>query len=206
MADRPEFDGRTALVPRTPGHALFCNCHECHPDPSSIHDLYPSDPGRYARQLNAEMRSDLELANAEIDCLRHLLNRLGANEHWQPDVDMGIGIESGVFSTNSITFDVCACCIMIRSSGLLTPPHRTRIGFSSAWEVPQEVSRLIFYDHYDMDGAAFKAGLTTNKRLGAAEGLVGVITKGRLTRKSYTQQAIVMAMAHIESDLAPKGQ
>ena len=50
----------------------------------------------------------------------------------------------------------------------------------------------------DMTEASVKAGLSDNSDLGAKEGLIGIVTKGRLTRKDYTKQAIRTALIHLE--------
>lgn len=49
-----------------------------------------------------------------------------------------------------------------------------------------------------MNKAAYQAGFTKNPKVGSAEGLVGIMTKGRLTRKDYTKEAIRMALIHLE--------
>ena len=51
-----------------------------------------------------------------------------------------------------------------------------------------------------MNDAAHKAGLTKNPKVGSAEGLVGIMTKGRLTRKEYTKEAIRTALIHIDTE------
>lgn len=56
----------------------------------------------------------------------------------------------------------------------------------------------MFKDGLDMNEAAYKAGLTKNLKVGTAEGLVGIMTKGRLTRKEYTKEAIRTALIHLE--------
>jgi non-canonical (house-cleaning) NTP pyrophosphatase len=37
--------------------------------------------------------------------------------------------------------------------------------------------------------------------LGSAEGIIGVLTKGRLTRKEYVKQAITMALINLENSI-----
>jgi non-canonical (house-cleaning) NTP pyrophosphatase len=36
-------------------------------------------------------------------------------------------------------------------------------------------------------------------KVGSAEGAVGLLTKGRITRLDYIKQSIVMAMIHLEN-------
>jgi len=52
-----------------------------------------------------------------------------------------------------------------------------------------------------MNQAFSRAGLTNNPKLGSQEGAVGLLTKGRLTRKEYTKQAIRTALIHLENEI-----
>lgn len=111
------------------------------------------------------------------------------------DCDYSFGLESGLMevpNTKSGYMDVCVCAIF---DGL-----EFHLGLSSAWEAPREVSELILNDGIDMNEAAYKVGLTKNLNVGSAEGLIGVMTKGRLTRKEYTKESIRTAMIHIDKD------
>ena len=47
--------------------------------------------------------------------------------------------------------------------------------------------------------AFYKLGLTENKKIGSAEGAIGLLTNGRVTRKDYTKQAVHMALIHLEN-------
>lgn len=72
--------------------------------------------------------------------------------------------------------DVCACAIF--------DGHNYYLGLSSAWEPPATVVHYsIINEGLDMNEAALKAGLTPKKNVGSAEGLVGIVTKGKLSRK-----------------------
>jgi len=67
-------------------------------------------------------------------------------------------------------------------------------------ETTKEVSGYMFNDGLNMNEAAYKAGLTKDLNVGAKEGLIGIMTKGRLTRKEYTKEAIRTALIHLEAD------
>ena len=95
-------------------------------------------------------------------------------------------------NTKSGYMDVCVCAIY---DGI-----EFHLGLSSAWEAPKEVSEFILNEGLDMNEAAYKAGLTEDLKIGSAEGLVGIMTKGRLTRKEYTKESIRTAMIHIDKD------
>jgi inosine/xanthosine triphosphatase len=109
------------------------------------------------------------------------------------DCHYSFGIESGLMAvpnTKTGYMDVCACAIF---DG--TEYH---LGLSSAWEAPKEVAHYILNEGMDMNEAAHKAGLTKDRKVGSAEGLVGIMTKGRLTRKEYTKEAIRTALIHVD--------
>lgn len=107
--------------------------------------------------------------------------------------DLAIGLESGVFTQatgcSAQLFDVCACAILTSGS-----EGELFVGLSSAWTVPKNVSEMIFRDHIDMDEALFRANLTEDRKIGRADGAVGLLSEGRLTRQAYTQQAIEAAL------------
>ncbi|MBI2473512.1 DUF84 family protein [Candidatus Uhrbacteria bacterium] len=104
------------------------------------------------------------------------------------------GIESGLMAvpyTKTGFMDVCVCVIYNGKDYYL--------GLSSAWEVPQPVTRLIMEEGLDMNDAAMRAGYTTNSNIGSDQGLIGIVTKGRLDRKTYTKEAIRTALIHLET-------
>jgi non-canonical (house-cleaning) NTP pyrophosphatase len=41
--------------------------------------------------------------------------------------------------------------------------------------------------------------MTTNENIGSEEGAIGILTKGRMTRKEYTKQALRTALIHLET-------
>lgn len=112
------------------------------------------------------------------------------------DCTYSFGIESGVMEvpyTKTGYMDFTSCVIYDGTNFY--------IGLSPALETPQRVMRYIFEQGMNFNDAFYEAGLTSNKTLGEAEGFVGLLTKNRLTRKSYTQQAIICAMVHLENDM-----
>jgi inosine/xanthosine triphosphatase len=116
-----------------------------------------------------------------------------------PGHDLSFGIESGLIEvphTKTGLMDVCVCAIF---DG--TEYH---IGLSSAFECPPKVIEFVRGEGLDLNQAFFKAGLTEDPKIGSAEGAVGLLTKGRVTRMDYTKQAIAMAMIHLENAEAYK--
>lgn len=110
------------------------------------------------------------------------------------DCTYSFGIESGLMAvpnSKSGFMDVCVCAIF---DG--TEYH---LGLSSAWEAPTRVMKHMLEEGLDMNQAALRAGMTDSPNVGSAEGLVGIMTKGRLTRKEYTKESIRTALIHLEN-------
>jgi len=107
------------------------------------------------------------------------------------------GIESGLMQvpqTKTGNMDICACAIY--------DGKNHNLGLSCAFEFPPVVTRMIYREGIDANEAFFRCGLTENRKVGSSEGAIGILTKGRMTRKDYTKQAIQMALIHLEnSDL-----
>ena len=110
------------------------------------------------------------------------------------ECDYSIGMESGLMQdphTNTGYMDVGACAIY--------DGKQFHIGLSSAWEPPRESIAKMFKDGKNMSQVAFEIGLTNNSSIGSAEGLIGVVTKGRITRLEYTKQSVINALIHLEN-------
>jgi len=110
------------------------------------------------------------------------------------DADYSFGLESGLMEvpyTKTGTMDLCVCAIYDGKD--------IHLGLSSAFEPPKLVAKFMHEKGMNMTDATAAAGLTTNKNIGMAEGLVGILTHGRLTRLLYTKQAITTALIHLEN-------
>jgi inosine/xanthosine triphosphatase len=110
------------------------------------------------------------------------------------NVDYSFGIESGLMSvpqTKCGVMDVCVCAIY--------DGENIHLGLSSAFEPPQKIFDLMHDSGLDMSEACLRVGLTKNPKLGASEGLIGILTHGRLDRLAYTAQAVTTAMIHLEN-------
>jgi inosine/xanthosine triphosphatase len=110
------------------------------------------------------------------------------------DADYSFGIESGLVAvpqTKTGTMDLCVCAIY--------DGKNIHLGLSSAFEPPILVAKFMHEKGMNMSDATAAAGLTTSKNIGAAEGLIGILTHGRLTRLGYTKQAVTTALIHLEN-------
>src|SRR3989344_8362434 len=110
------------------------------------------------------------------------------------DCEYSIGIESGLMEvpfTKGGYMDVCAAVVY--------DGQEAHIGLSPAWEFPDpRGTKLMIEAGKNMSEAINEVGLTQNPHIGAAEGAIGVMTKGRVDRKEYTKQALRMALIHID--------
>ena len=107
--------------------------------------------------------------------------------------DYSFGIESGLFEavgTQTGYLEACICCIYDGEN------HHT--GLSCGFEVPPQILGCVLDKNMDLSQACYHSGVTANAKLGSAEGLIGILTKGRVNRKEYTKQCIKMAMVQIE--------
>ena len=144
-----------------------------------------------AQIITAEAKSDVgDQPKSLEETVSGAMNR--ARNSYK-DCDYSFGLESGLMAvpkTKTGFMDVCVCAIF--------DGKEYHLGLSSAWEAPKEVTSYMLNHGLDMNEAAHKAGLTKNPKVGIAEGLVGIVTKGRLTRKEYTKEAIRTALIHLE--------
>ncbi len=102
--------------------------------------------------------------------------------------DLSVGIESGVTTLgNGKMIDFCMCSIY--------DGERHYVGSSGGFEIPSKI-----IDHINkgikLSDAAKLAGFTNNENLGHSEGIIGILSKGKINRKKYTKQAIEMALVY----------
>ncbi len=108
--------------------------------------------------------------------------------------DLGIGLESGLFKmpdTKSGYMDICVCAIF--------DGERFHLGTSSAFEYPKKLTDTVLAERIDISSAAKKLGFTDHPYVGHAQGMIGILTRGRIDRKAYTKQALVTALIHLEN-------
>ena len=109
------------------------------------------------------------------------------------DCDLSIGIESGLMvvpNTETGYMDVCVCSIFDGTE--------FHIGLSSAFEYPKAMTDLVLNEGIDITQAANRLGFSSNEKLGSYEGMIGILTKGRVDRKAHAKQALVTAFIHLE--------
>jgi inosine/xanthosine triphosphatase len=108
--------------------------------------------------------------------------------------DYGFGIEGGLMAvphTKSGVVEVAACAIFDGS--------QVHLGLSPAFEWPTKVTDSILNKGLDGSQAMKEAGLTPHEKIGEKEGVIGLLTKGRMNRTEYNKLAIMMALTHLEN-------
>ncbi|CAE8658689.1 unnamed protein product [Polarella glacialis] len=108
-------------------------------------------------------------------------------------VILALGIESGLnWSTvDGRAYDVCVCSAFDGTT--------FNQGMSCSFEIPPLVLRFVLEEGMDLAQASNAAGVSSNPKLGEAEGLIGILSRGRITRLDYTKQAIEMALMFLDS-------
>lgn len=113
--------------------------------------------------------------------------------------DLAFGIESGLLvvpDCASGIMDICACAIF--------DGRDVHMGISSAFVCPPAVIECMRRDGVEVQEACLRVGITPHADLGRREGLIGVLTRGRVTRKEYTVQAVKSAMIGVETECFTK--
>lgn len=106
----------------------------------------------------------------------------------------GIGLESGLFEapgSQTGYLEACVCSIYNGNIHFL--------GISSGFEIPPTILELILKKKMDLNQASYHSAISTNPHLGSSDGLIGLLTKGKMTRKEYTKQCLVTALIQIEN-------
>jgi len=145
--------------------------------------------------------SDLEVSFMEVDSgvskqpknieqtIKGAMNRA---KNAFDNCDISVGLESGLMefpNTKSGYMDITMCAIY--------DGKRFHLGGSSIFEYPKSIVDLLFNKDYEVDEAAKEAGFTESSCVGKAEGMVGLLTKGKLNRKDYSKQAVLSALIHL---------
>ena len=108
------------------------------------------------------------------------------------DCDLSVGLESGLMevpNTKSGYMDITMCAIF--------DGKNFHLGGSSAFEYPKSMIDLVFSKDYEIDEAAKEVGFSEDSNIGEREGMIGLLTKGRLDRKGYSKQAVITALIHL---------
>lgn len=108
------------------------------------------------------------------------------------DADYSFGIEGGLMAvphTKSGFMEVGVCAIYDGAN--------IHLGLSSAFEWPKKAFDLIVNHGMDGSQAVREAGITSHEKIGASDGIISILTKGKVTRKDKTRDSVIMAITHL---------
>ncbi len=128
------------------------------------------------------------------ETIRGAKNRAKKAFHANERASYGFGIESGLMAapgTQSGFLEACICAIYDGSNHF--------IGLSCGFEVPRQILELVLQKKMDLNQACHHSGVTSDPKLGSGQGLIGILTKGRIDRKKYTKQCITTALIQLEN-------
>ena len=106
--------------------------------------------------------------------------------------DMSVALESGLVpvpETATGYMNLTTCAIFDGAEMYL--------GLGPAFELPAEVTRLVTEEGLELDPAVRRAGLTDSERIGYAQGIIGILSGGRVTRMDYSRPAVSMALVRM---------
>lgn len=105
------------------------------------------------------------------------------------------GIESGLMEASNVStgfLHVSICCIYDGAN------YYT--GLSTGFEIPPQILELILTKKMDLSEACLHSGISHNEKIGSTEGLIGVLTQGKIDRKEYSKQCITTAILQLENN------
>jgi inosine/xanthosine triphosphatase len=108
------------------------------------------------------------------------------------DCDLSVALESGLVEvpgSNTGYMNLTACAIF--------DGREMYVGLGPAFELPPDVTRLVVEEGLELDPAVRRAGLTDNERIGYAQGIIGILSGGRVTRMDYSRPAVSMALVRM---------
>lgn len=108
--------------------------------------------------------------------------------------DLSVGIEGGLISVpqSHSGYMQCEACVFYDGVDLY-------LGLSGAFSMPKNVMKSIIEKGIDLNESFRNHGYTKNDCIGYSEGAIGVLSKGAINRKKYTEQAVHMALIHYVS-------
>ena len=108
------------------------------------------------------------------------------------DCFLSVALESGLVEvpgSNTGYMNLPACAIF--------DGREMYLGLGPAFELPLDVTRLVVEDGLELDPAVRRAGLTDNERIGYAQGIIGILRGGRVTRMDYSRPGVAMALVRM---------
>ena len=108
--------------------------------------------------------------------------------------DLGVGLESGlvpVQGSGTGYMNLTACSVYDGKNWFR--------GVGPGFELPEAVCRMVIHEGCELDEAVSRCGLSEKKRIGYAEGIIGILSGGAVTREDYMVPAVSMALVAFAS-------
>lgn len=104
------------------------------------------------------------------------------------------GIESGLMEAPEVStgFLHISVCSIYDGENYYT-------GLSTGFELPPQILELILVKKMDLTQACLYLGISSNEKIGSEEGLIGILTNGKVDRKEYSKQCITTALLQLEN-------
>ncbi len=108
-----------------------------------------------------------------------------------PGYDLAFGIESGlIFLQQKKRYLEQAVCAVYDGKEFY-------FGLSPGFELPQDISEIIEREGVEIDVAVRRTGMSENPRIGYSEGIIGILSEGKITRKDQMKQSVLMALLYL---------
>lgn len=108
------------------------------------------------------------------------------------DCEYSVGIEDGIASvpqTRSGYMNFCCCAVY--------DGERVFLGLGPAFEYPPQCTRRVIEEGITISEAFLP--VSNKPGIGYEEGIIGWLTKGKISRKDYTKHAVEMARIQMEN-------
>ncbi len=108
---------------------------------------------------------------------------------------LAVGLESGIFSvphTKSEYMDTTACAIY--------DGQTYHLGLSSCFEYPKAMIEKVIAEGKAIGPIALEMGFADDPKFAEEQGMIGILTKGIVSRTAYSEQAVHMALIHLLND------
>lgn len=114
-----------------------------------------------------------------------------AKNAFENGCDMSIGIEGGLIPVpqSHSGYMQCEACILYDGEHIY-------LGLSGAFNIPKDIIKSITEEGMHLSDAFRHHGYTKDDYIGYREGAIGVLSKGMIDRKKFTEHAIQMSLVH----------
>jgi inosine/xanthosine triphosphatase len=136
--------------------------------------------------------ADSEISNQPVGFEETITGAANRSKNAFLQCAFSVGLESGLvpIPLTRTGYMNLSVCVIYNGKELYT-------GISPAFELPDNITKLVIHEKLELDEAILKSGLSANPRIGYSEGIIGVLTDGVVTRKDYMLPAVTMAMAQL---------